>query len=480
MSVKDRINSMLIKLNLAATLVAPMKASTPNVPHSADFEPQKPTTETQIKQIPENSDLENSISLKDAMQQNAAQAKLQKEQQQKDSLDRAVKSNIRQTGYDIRYNSEDDTYGIETANSSFMLFQDELDYNKIAEIYLAEQAERFSKPTEYISDSISINDVLQEGGCAVAEYSFAENCITTHHITMQDKDKAIELVMSKTNRTEQEADSLVNLMYQELTDSDFIESVRDHEESHKDDFEKNLFIPNIPSKYLARLHCLTEIKATMTQAGRALEQYNKDGKLSHFAAVNCEVDTAFLQKELADHTFNEPQKQHTGRYIFDKWLETYNIENTPYSEHIAIITANSYETIESSFVSAHIEDTKEAHQEYLRRVDEMFKDVKYLGDMRGVINPDFELNPQLAKDSNYFIDSGFAPLTKNSETNDEAYGRIAGLLAVVRDCDMDGVRTPQEQKLINKTINELHQKAQNGDNNQILAMKAIKNMEIIR
>jgi hypothetical protein len=395
---------------------------------------------------------------------------------QKDSLERAVKENIRQTGFDIRYNPTDNTYGAETDNSGFLIFPDELNYDKIAEIYLAEQAQRFANPTEYVVDSMGINDVLKEEGCSVAEYDFESNQITIHHITMQGKEEAVAKVMEVTNRNEHEADSLVNVIYQEMTNQDFVESVREHEESHRDDFEKNLFIPNIPAKYLAKLRCLTEVKATMTQAGRALEQYSKDGNVAHFAPVNCEVDTLTLQNELKEHTFEDTQKQHTGKFIFDKWMETYNVENSPYSQQIASVTANDYMNIESSFVGTHIEDTKEAHQEYLRRVDEMFKDVKYLGDMRSVINPDFELNQQLNEDCSPFLSGGFAPLTRNSETNKEAYERIRGLLAVVRDCDGDGIRTPQEQKLINKTINELRQKAQGGDGNQMIALQAVKNM----
>lgn len=481
MSVKDRINSLLIKLNIAATLAAPLKVSAPNAPHSSDIEPQKPNTETSIAQNPENTDSENTISLKGAMQQSAEQAKLQQEQLRKDSLERAIKSNIRQTGFDIRYDPTDNTFGVETANSGFLLLPDDMDYSRIAEEYMADQAERFSKPTEYVNDSIGIDDALREGGCSYAEFSSEDNRIFIHHVTMQGKEAAIASIMEETKCSEQEADSLVNLIYKEVTDKDFVESIREHEESHRDDFEKNLFIPNLPAQYLARLHCLTEVKATMTQAGRALEQYTQDGNTSHFAPINCEVDTLALQNDLKNQTFGESQKQHTGKFIFDKWMETFNVENSPYSKSIASMTENSYMMVgNSSFVSDHIEDTKEAYQEYLRRVDEMFKDVKYLGDMRSVINPDFELNPQLSRDCSSFIEVGLAPLTRNSETNQEAYDRIAGLLAVVRDCDQDGVRTPKEQRLINKTINELHQKAQGGGNKQILAMQARKNMENIR
>ena len=461
MTTKDRINSLLIKLNIATALAMPIKVSAPNT-STPETTPQKATTQLVVTPN-EQTASDKTLSFTDAISSH--------EQQPEDSLDCAIKENIRQTGYDIRYDPSVNTYGVETANSAFIVFPNDMDYDKIAETYLAEQAERFSKPTEYTTDSIGINDVLQEGGCSVAEFSSAENRITIHNVTMEGKKEAVDLIMKRTNCSEHEADSLINMFYKQMINSDFVESVRTHEESHRDDFEKNLFMPNIPAKYLAKLHCLTEVKATMTQAGRALEQYNNDGHMSHFAPINCDVDTTLLQKDLAEHTFKETSQQHIGKFIFDKWMEAYNVEDSPYSIQIATITDDSYFISHNSFIGNHIEDTKEAHQEYLRRVNEMFKDVKYLGDMRSVINPDFELNPQLSKDCSHFINSGFAPLTKNSQTNKEAYDRIAGLLAVVRDCDIDGVRTPQEQKLINRTINELHQKSQKSEKTSVLAMR---------
>lgn len=461
MSTKDRINSLLIKLNIATALAMPVKVNAPDS-STPETSPQNATTQMVVTQNEKDAS-DKTLSLNDALSQHT--------QQPGDSLDRAIKDNIRQTGYDIRYDPSANTFGVETANSAFIVFPNEMNYEGISETYLAEQAERYSKPTEYLTDSIGINDVLQEGGCSVAEFSSEGNSITIHKVTMNGKEEAVALVMKKTNCSEHEADSLINMFYKEMTNSDFVESVRTHEESHRDDFEKNLFMPNIPAKYLAKLHCLTEVKATMTQAGRALEQYNDDGRMSHFAPINCDVDTTLLQKDLAGSTFNESPQQHVGKFIFDKWMETYNVEDSPYSTQIANITDGSYFISKSSFIGNHIEDTEEAHQEYLRRVDEMFKDVKYLGDMRGVINPNFELNPQLSKDCSHFIDNGFAPLTKNSQTNKEAYDRINGLLAVVRDCDMDGVRTPQEQTLINQAINELHQKSQKSESSSVLAMR---------
>lgn len=448
---------MLLKLNIAATLLAPMRVNAPNVAQSEDFEPQEPKTEQQIARNTDNASLKDTITFNEAMEQNVRQDKMNKGQLLRDSLERAIKHNVKYAGLDVRYNTKEGVYEVKSNNFSSLFMEEGTNYNKITERYMAEQANRFSKPTEFVHDSIGMDIVLMEGGCSVANFSYEDNIITMYHVTLDGKDRAVKQLMDFGGIDEHVADSLVTMLYKEMTNPEFVASVQAHEESHRDDFEKNLFVPNLPPQYMARLHMLTEVKASMTQAGMALEQFKQDGSTSHFAPVNLEVDTLSLQKDLARENLTVSPEKHVGQYIFRKWMDSYNVPDSPYSLETANILPNDYSYIEADLIGSYIEDTPESHQEYLRRVDEMFKDVKYLGDMRGVINPEFQLNEQLLQDISSHQDKGFGIITQNSVTNEEAYQRVASLLAVVRDCDIDGVRTPQEQKLINQTIMALRQ-----------------------
>ena len=136
-----------------------------------------------------------------------------------------------------------------------------------------------------------------------------------------------------------------------------------------------------------------------------------------------------------------------GKYIFDKWLDTWNVKGSAYSNSIVASRVPVVYYLDPNNL--------EFRKEYLRRANEMFADVGYLEDMRDVINPDFELNPQLQVEKKAFIND----ITQNSSTVAEAYDRIARILTVVRDCDADAVRTKEEQDFINQVILDMKAEA---------------------
>lgn len=467
MKISEKLKDLLLKFGMLAAVSAPMKtcnteanSSAPKIsPRSEGINiMQTPKTPVE-KPAPEtlsSAEVKNKIS--DLLNK--------KEQLQQDSLEQAEQKNLDATGYDIHYHADDDYFIVTTANGGGFFINDEtMDYNKIAELYLAEQKEIFSQPTQYINDTVSIAqmcaDNVSENGVSYTkgEFDNAKNTIRLYHVTLEGKEAVVDSIMKVLKYSQQKADSLVMEIYNEVNNPEYTASVRDHEESHLSDYQNNLFIPNLPTKYLTALYCLTEIKATMTQAGKALELFEQDHNTAHFAPANLGVDTLHLQKQLSEEKDVSKHKEIVGSYIFKEWLNTYNKEDAWYSLHIANSIMFQSLSTQGHFLQTHIEDTPSAHQEYLRRVHEMFSDVKYLGDMNSVINPDFELNPQMQKKRG----ASFAPLTQNSLSTAEAYQRIADLLTVVRDCDADGVRTQQEQDLINDAITGLRQKAQ-GDN----------------
>lgn len=465
--IKKRITDLLFKLGILVVAAAPMKTASaktnspaPKIsPRSEDINivetPKDPFNQPQPETL---SSAEVKTKINDLLEK--------KEQLRQDSLEQAEQKNLDATGYDIHYRANGDRFVVTTANGGgFVITDKAMNYNKIAESYLAQQKEIFSKPTQYITDTISIAqmcaDNVSENGVSFTsgEFNNEENTIRMYRVTLEGKEAVVDSIMKVLKYPQQRAERLVMEIYNEVNNPEFNASNLDHEESHLSDYENNFFIPNLPTKYMNALSCLTEIKASMTQAGRALEQFEKDHNPAHFAPVNLNVDTLQLQKQLSAEKDVSKHKEIVGSYIFQNWLDTYNREDAWYSLHIANSIMFQPRDAETLFLQKNIQDTPDAHQEYLRRVNKMFSDVKYLGDMRAVINPDFELNPQMQKS----YKSSFAPLTQNSLNTAEAYQRIAGLLTVVRDCDADGVRTQQEQDLINNTIIELRQKAQDSN-----------------
>lgn len=205
----------------------------------------------------------------------------------------------------------------------------------------------------------------------------------------------------------------------------------------------------------------------MAEGGMSLEDYEKDGKVSHFCWMNHEVDTLELQKKLPEENDPEMRKKIVGEYFFNKWLEEYNVENSVYTYQTMDMVWGGGVSVQQFFLMENMDDDNEGfRQEYLRRVNEMFSDVYGLGDMRSVINPDFELNSQLSMQVEEMKTGGLKDLTKNGETITVAYQDVIGLLNVARDCDADGVRTPEEQKLINDAILKLtkHAEKARGEN----------------
>ena len=399
------------------------------------------------------------------------QAKLQKirEKLKQDSLDKVIQKNVEEVGFDLRYDASKDWYHLETNNSSGMISASDLNYEQVVEDYLAKQKELFSKPTEYIHQNVDICERISDPDCILASFLPDRNVILVNHFTMENPDKAAELMMETVGCSRHDADSLVNVLYKELNNPESLESRVFHEESHRDDFERNFFMPNLVYMRAAQIQFLSEIKATMQQGGKALEKYHEDGDFAHFAPLSRYIKEQ--DKSLLEQTPDkEQQKELIGKIIKQRWLDKWNQKDSPYNGEVFLMLSSG--TGESMFLQGNVQETEESRKEYERRVNDMFKDIHYLGDMRGVIDPNFSLNPELADEYLAIIRSdAFDGITKNSKTNAEAYGRLAELFTMVRDCDSDGTRTQEEQNLINQTIKTLQEKAANGESYGAVAVK---------
>jgi hypothetical protein len=151
-----------------------------------------------------------------------------------------------------------------------------------------------------------------------------------------------------------------------------------------------------------------------------------------------------------------------GEHVFDDWIRVYKRMDDEkndgymaryrefYEDHIREIIYHRQSIMEN-----HIADNSEAKTEYYRRVSEMFKDVRGLGDMRGVIDPDFDFSEKLQTMLQNKKNTGLMSLTANSQSTAEAYDRIGEFLKVVKEADADEIRTDAENEKIANKINEL-------------------------
>ncbi len=468
-SAKDRLKMGLKKFFTAALFTITTVGPSPKVNSggaSANSKDSFQKTTENVTQAPKKSDDTLQLMSKESTNEKIAELRAKKKMRA-DSLERASQKNIELTGYDIKYNKGDygDEWDIKSKNGGTIISAEDMDYDAIAKIYREEHEKLFSQPLKYIDTTVSIKDftIVTEDRVKpiYGGYMEYENAILIPHYTLEGKDELADSIVKVCNYSKEQADSLVMAMYNTVNNEESIEHTKLHEKTHHDDYEKGYFVPDLPLEYMYKLHMLKEIKANMTEGGLSLEDYEKDGKLSHFGWINHEVDTLELQKRLSKEDDATERKDIVGEYFFNKWLEEYNVENSVYTYQTMDMIWGGGLPVQQFFLMENMNDDSEGfRQEYLRRVNDMFSDVYGLGDMRGVINPDFELNPQLQMQVESMKDGGLKDLTKNSSTIAEGYQRIAGLLSVVRDCDADGVRTQEEQDLINKTILTLREKAE--------------------
>lgn len=489
MRLKDKIKTLLIS---AATIILTSctggkgkQMSQTNANKSAD-------TEVQAK--PQKSSLaadNKTAAFSDASNTNTspvdAAAKLQelREKLKQDSLEKVVEQNIEQVGIDIRYDAKDNSFSYDYAYSqnamvesnsdeenlnpedmirtgSGYLQAEDMDFNQIAESYLKTQKERFSKPTQFIENEVDICERIADSTYILASYMPESNAITVNHFVIKNKAKAMKLMMEKTNCSMHDADSLVTMLCKELSNPEFIESCVEHEKSHRDDFKANYFMPNFPQDRMVQIQFFSEIKATMRQAGLALEKYHNDGNLEHFGPVKRFVSDKVLET-LSKTNDKDLQKQIVGEAVNNSWLERWNKVGSPYNMEAIGISVYGEKPGATFFFQESIPETPEGYKNYKQRVNDMFENVGYLGNMQKVVNCDFQFNDELKKDLKEHMSLMDNPLfkgiTQGSQTNAEAYERLAEIFEVVRDCDSDGTRTQEEQDLINRTIKTLTDKA---------------------
>ena len=418
----------LVYLNLAMAVLSSSNGRAQNTetdfPHPKDSTVAKaPTAEKNIKVIYDKTD---SLSTADVAQ---------------------IRQNIAATGVDIRYHNGFFTMRQDNRCTDFFL--EELDYDNMMNKWQQYHDSVHAQPVKFNMIQVSAEYYLRD---AKARYIAASNEVFIRIPTEKRKSAAIKRLMQNTDKklSRAEADSIVGDIIKMGQDKEFIRILAEHELSHAEDWEKGFFKPDISLKRFTQLNVLTEIKASMTEAGLALQYYKETGNLSHFAYVNPKVDTLALQNDLRAGKGKENPELYVAKYMFDKWLEKYNHPGTEYMYQLSVCAS-----IPEEKLLQNIADSPEVYREYLRRVRLMFADVKGLGNVNQIINPDFELHPQLLQQINEYTNGGFMPLMPHRSAREDLEN-IKALLLIVRDIDQQSRhRSPEEQEAVNKAIESL-------------------------
>jgi len=336
--------------------------------------------------------------------------------------------------------------------------KESFDNTKVKEYYLNAQKEIFSKPTEIRVLPLNLtNDIHYDNGIYFSSGTFEPdtNILTLYEYHSDNPKNDVKTVMSLAQCSEEKATDFINYI-SKLFSRDCVESFKEHELSHRDDHVKNLFIPDLPNEYMKRLRILSEIKASLAQAGLAFQKYKNDGNVSHFATKS-EVDTLALQKELPKIKDEKQQGDYIVSYIYNQWLETYNQKDSPYMTEINGELGDYH--LKGYGFRASVAPNEENKEEYLRRAREMFSDVPYWGDLSKVIDYNFELQDNNSRGLKAPI---LYDLTVGCKTNAEALSRLTQFLDVVEKCDKNGERTNKDQQEIARVYNHLV----NGGNGQ--------------
>lgn len=360
-----------------------------------------------------------------------------------------IKENIARTGMDIRYNKKRDFFTLRKDGTHNLYSAKHVNDLRVRQ-WQDWHDSLYSNPPKITKEYIPIKDYL-----STLKGVFYNGCdsIVIRIPTQENKAEAVRAIMKTQNLSLAEADSVINEIFELGTNETYIKYIEEHEKSHVEDYAKGIFKPDISCKRFAQLEMLTEVKATMSMAGLALQYYKETGDLSHFAYINGKLDAPKLQNDLRDGKAGSNPELYVAKFIFDEWLGKYNKSGTEYSEQAKELTILNAD----KDITQNIGDSPVVYQEYLRRVNLMFSDVKGLGDVTQAINSDFELNPQLQKWAEDEEKGGFSDMMSHGSVQEDI-NRIKDFLLVIRDLDQGKKRrTPETQAAIDKAIENLKQ-----------------------
>lgn len=344
--------------------------------------------------------------------------------------------------------------------------EESVQYDSWAENLQKQRDKIYSHDTEINYEEVDLCKHLEnERGIFIARQC-TDNTIDVYkyNVKPEDRDYCIRLLQGEAyGLSETEAERTFNIMTSkdEMTRYSLIAHEKVHSKDMKD---SKLDQYDLPPEQMVKLEMLTEVHAYMEQAGIALDMYKKDGTLKYFDEINFNMEG--IKTALQQNPNMENKEGMVASYVFNKFMEDQNKDGTTYSDQAyRLASPHSYRT--DYRVWSYV-DNEANKKEYHKRVDEMFKDVQGLGDVRKYIDPDFELHSKLKDKVTEFgiVNPNFKAVMGNGADHPKQYAQnLNDYMQKVKEVDADGIRTPEEvaqlDAYIQKRVNSEEPKVQN-------------------
>ena len=371
----------------------------------------------------------------------------------KDTSGNAVESVYDKFGFDISYDPKSDKFTIrkDKISKEDTISMDDVDYDKWNKKY-----DQMVKSQQKEGVRVEVAEVnlrsFMEGGLKSADAGTQnDNLIIAKKFVVKDEEEkqACVEILQQNGLSEKEARQTVDTV---LSD-DYTKYTIVHESSHvQDHFDSEYDKKDLPPEYTGRLNAMSEVKAAMNEAGEALLKYQQTGSMDGFAHVKYNNDN--IVKGLAECRTSEEQQKFVAEQVYQGWMDTNMKEGTLYHEQI------KQNMCTDAPLWARVDDAQ-TKEKYATRVDNMFKDVHGLGDVRSVVDANFALTPKLEKTADlqeklYFgTNSNLKAVMMRDADNQKKYSEnLADYLRTVKKVDKDGVRTPEETEQLKTKVND--------------------------
>ena len=309
-------------------------------------------------------------------------------------------------------------YPKDNPSDRIVISEKQLDAKKLEREAKKEHKDMYSSPTEIIQSQI-LSSALAE-----------------------TRDNQIKYDQAKI----QEIANAVNMDYELVFDS-----LIKHEQTHISDLQRGSDeTVNLSYNYAQKMDMCTEINATITQASVALKQYQQTGNIDGVKLLwNC-ANQQEIEDYIKKHSNDKDCKEQLGALVFKGWLEKNNKVGTDYWKNAKGNGTRPINHISDTMAGALV-DNQATLNEYHKRTDEMFSKTA-LGDIRKYVDVDFEIaGGQPLSQSEEFLQA----LTNPAHNTYQATKRVENLFKEVQKADEDGIRTPEEQADINRTLARL-------------------------
>lgn len=413
-----------------------------------------------IKQVTD--DLENTTLPNEASERLASLDNVDNELEAaaKEFIDEAISntpSELQQKyGFDIVYDPEKQEFSLKIDGKSMQIQERDINPEVWNDEHLAEMRKKFSHDVQYQDIELNLLEMLQKDQ-RLAYMAFHDNTVSIYHYKMSadELQTCSELMQKKYGLSAELAEKTIANLTSEDINLRMLQT--EHELSHRDDSKYfGLDQYDLPPQYMAKLNILTEIKASMVQAGYALDIYEGTGELKYFDTLSLNSEDVQKLKDIIKEQPDMPnRREFVAQFVYDHWLENNNQAFTQYWAQVFRMSS----TVSNDYPLFALEDNPQALAKYHERVDAMFENVYGIGDARKIVNPDFKLDEDL-KDMLELFNSADnealrALMTRDAQNAEQYAANIMAYLEKVKAIDADGVRTEEEIAQLDAYVQEM-------------------------